>query len=343
MAASRRYPAGAPCSGAVSRRRFLARSAAGVLGLYRPVDTFAAAPLRQLGVLGVQPTFVSTPMWPAFRQGLQEAGYVEGKNLAILFRYSEGRNEGFAELARDLVRQRVDAILVYTTAAAVAAKNASATVPVIFITAIDPVGAGLAVSLARPGGNVTGNTTFSPELSAKRLEILREAIPGITRVAVLSNTGNPASTFMLQQTADAATRLGLTLTVLGVRGPEDFDPAFTTMVRQRSDALLVFADAFLLAQRDRLIKSALAIRVPQIFEARQMVEAGGLLSYGASYPDLFLHGASYVDRVLKGTKPSDLPFEQPRRFELVINRKTAAMLALSIPRTLLARADHVIE
>jgi putative tryptophan/tyrosine transport system substrate-binding protein len=343
MAASRRYPAGVPQSGAVSRRRFLARSAAGVLGLYRPVDTFAAARLRQLGVLGVQPTLVSTPLWRVFLHGLQEAGYVEGKNLAIHLRYSEGRAERFPELARDLVRQQVEVIFVYTTPAALAARDTSAAVPVIFATAIDPVGAGLAASLARPGGNVTGNTTLSPELSAKRLEILREAIPGVTKVAVLSYAGNPASALMLKQTQDAATRLGLVLNVYGVLAPEDLDGAFAAMARQRPDALVVFADAFFVAHRERVTKPALALRLPTILESRAMTEAGGLLSYGASYLALFRHGAGYVDRVLKGARPSDLPFEQARQFELVINTKTAGMLTLTIPRTLLARADHIVE
>lgn len=327
----------------VARRRF-------VIGL--PLALFAAPvavgaqPTKRvyrLGVLAIAPIFTSLPVGIALADALRELGYVEGKNLVVERRYAEGQAERFPELAAELVHLKLDAILVVTTPAAIATKAATTTVPVVFVAAIDPVGAGLAASLARPGGNVTGFTTLSPELSAKRLEVLRELLPGVTRVAVVSNTSNAASAFMLRQTDAAGRQLGMALKTYGVRGPDDLDDTFAAVARERPEALLFLADAMFFRYRDRLAHFALRARLPAVFENKEMAEAGGLVSYGANLPEMFRRAASYVDRVFRGQKPADLPFEQPGRFELAINMKTAKALGLTIPPSLLLRADHVIE
>lgn len=302
-----------------------------------------AGRVYRLGMLAIAPTFGKTAAGIAFDEGLRGLGYVEGRNLFVERRYSEGRPERWRPLAEELVGLKVDAILVFTTPAAVAARGATTTIPIVFVTAIDPVGAGLAASLARPGGNVTGLSTLSPELSAKRLAIVRELSPGVTRVGVFSNAANTASPFMLRQTEEAARQLGITLKVYGVRGPEDFDETFAAVDRERPGALLVFADAMLARYRERIAHFTVQARLPAIFENREFAEAGGLLSYGANYPEMFRRAAVYVDRVLKGHKPSELPFEQPAKFDFVINLDTARRLGLAIPASLRLQATEVIQ
>jgi putative ABC transport system substrate-binding protein len=282
-------------------------------------------------------------LWDAFFEGLREFGYIEGKNIVLEKRSSEGRSERFPEVAAELVGMKVNLIMVFTTPAALAAKRATTTIPILFVTAIDPVGTGLAVSLARPGGNVTGLTTLSPELSTKRLELIKEVVPHLSRVGVLWNAANSANSLVLQQMSDAARRLAVVLQHHEVRGPDDFTGSFVAIAQQHPDALVVPSDSLMFRHRQEITRFALDARLPSIFEPREMVVGAGLLAYGPSYPEMFRRAAFYVDRLLKGVKPADLPFEQPTKFELVINLKTAKALGLTIPPSLLARADEVIQ
>jgi putative ABC transport system substrate-binding protein len=279
----------------------------------------------------------------AFFSGLREFGYVEGQNVQIEWRNSEGHAERYPELAAELVGLKVDLIMVSTTPAALAAKAATNTIPILFIGAHDPVAAGLAASLARPGGNITGLATLFPELSTKRLELLKQLVPRLSHVAVLWNGANPANALALRQTEDAARQLGIVLRLHDVRTPEEFEPRFTAIAQQRPDALFVLGDSLTLLRRQDIARFALQARLPSSFESKESVAAGGLMSYGPSYLDMWRRAAFYVDRLLKGVKPADLPFEQPSKFQFVINMKTARSLRLTVPQSLLLQADEVIE
>ena len=279
----------------------------------------------------------------AFRQGLRDLSYIEGKNLVVEYRYAEGKEDRLPDLASDLVRLKVDVIVVGGGLATSAAKNATRTIPIVMGAASDPVGTGLVASLARPGGNVTGFTILSPELSGKRLELLMETVPGIPRVAVLSHSANPASGLMLRETQEAARSLGLQLQVLEVQGANDFDSAFGAAKKARAGALNVLSSAFFTAQRKQLVELAAKNQLPAIYHHEAFVEAGGLMFYGTSIVDLFRRAAYYVDKILKGAKPADLPVEQPTKFEFVINLKVAKQIGLTIPPNVLARADKVIK
>jgi transposase len=281
--------------------------------------------------------------WDALLDGLRERGYREGQNLVFERRFSEGNAERFPEFAAELVRLSVDCIIVTTTPAALAAKHATQTIPIVIPTAIDPVEAGLVASLARPGGNLTGLSILAPELSGKRLELLQEVMPGRTRVAVLWNAANPANALAWQETQVAARTLGLLLHSQDVRGPQDLEGAFARMAQARPEALLVLGDALLGMHRPQITAFATQQHLPSVFAERAAVVAGGLMSYGPSLPDLYRRTASYVDKLLKGTTPADLPVEQPMKCELVINMKTAQSLNLTIPPSILFQADEVIR
>jgi putative tryptophan/tyrosine transport system substrate-binding protein len=281
--------------------------------------------------------------WEALLDGLRERGYHEGRNLVFERRFSEGNAERFPEFAAELVRLRVDLIIVTTTPAALAAKHATQTIPIVIPTAIDPVEAGLVASLARPGGNLTGLSILAPELSGKRLELLQEVMPGMTRVAVLWNAANPANALAWQETQVAARTLGLLLHSQDVRGPQDLEGAFARTAQARPEALLVLGDALLGMHRPQIAAFATQQHLPSVFAERESVVAGGLMSYGPSLPDLYRRAATYVDKILKGTKPADLPVEQPLKFELVLNLKTAQALGLTIPPSVLFQADEVIK
>jgi putative tryptophan/tyrosine transport system substrate-binding protein len=281
--------------------------------------------------------------WEALLDGLRERGYHEGRNLVFERRFSEGNAERFPEFAAELVRLRVDLIIVTTTPAALAAKHATQTIPIVIPTAIDPVEAGLVASLARPGGNLTGLSILAPELSGKRLELLQEVMPGMTRVAVLWNAANPANALAWQETQVAARTLGLLLHSQDVRGPQDLAGAFARTAQARPEALLVLGDALLGMHRPQIAAFATQQHLPSVFAERESVVAGGLMSYGPSLPDLYRRAATYVDKILKGTKPADLPVEQPLKFELVLNLKTAQALGLTIPPSMLFQADEVIK
>jgi putative ABC transport system substrate-binding protein len=277
-----------------------------------------------------------------FRRGLRELGYVEGTNIAVEYRWAGFSPDRLLALASDLVRLKVDLIVAAGGPAALAAKKVAPTTPIVFAQG-DPVGTGLVSSLARPGGNATGVSLFTYGLTAKRLALLKEALPGVGRVAVLSNPADPFNAQQMKDTKDAAATLRLELHVLEVRDPLGFDQAFAVLTRDRAEALLVSADPMFFNQRERVVSLATRVRVPAIYEFREFVALGGLMSYGASIGTMYRRLASYVDKILKGAKPADLPVEQPTTFELVVNLKTAKALGLTIPPSVLARADEVIE
>ncbi len=282
-------------------------------------------------------------MYDAFFQELHEIGYIEGQNIMIERRYAEGHPERFKEFAKEMIALNADVIVTITTPAVLAIKSLTTTTPIVIPNAIDAVGAGLVASLEHPGGNVTGGTLLQAELSVKRLQLLKEMVPGLSRVALLWNAANPAYVRAWTQSQGAAQTLGVVLQRCEVRGPTDFQGVFATMARQRPDGLVVLEDALTIEHRKEIVDFALKNNLPSSFFAKEAVEAGGLISYGASWPDAFRRGAITVDKILKGAKPSDLPVEQPTKFELAINRKTAKALGLDIPVSLIATADEVIE
>ena len=282
-------------------------------------------------------------MYDSFFQGLRELGYIEGQNVTIERRYAQGHPDRFEEFAREMVKLNADVIVTITTPAVLAIKSVTKTIPIVIPNAIDAVGAGLVASLDHPGGNVTGGTLLQAELSVKRLELLKEMVPELSRVALLWNAGNPAYVRAWTQSQGAAQTLGVALQRYEVRGQTDFQSVFAAMTQQRPDALVVLEDALTIEHRKEIVDFALQNNLPSSFFAKEAVEAGGLMSYGASWPDAFRRGAKIVDKILKGAKPSDLPVEQPTKFELAINRKTAKALGLKVPVALLATADEVLE
>ncbi len=313
------------------------------LGIFAaPVASNAQQPgkIPRIGVLSPG-SLGPSPLLDAFRQGLRELGYIEGQNIAIEYRFAEAKLERLPDLAAGLVHLKVDVIFTINTPASQAAKNATKTIPIVFTYVAEP--AALVASLARPGGNVTGLTTIADELSGKRLELLREALPGVSRVAVLWHSASPTSTRVFRETEGASRQLGMRLQPLGVRGPDELQNAFKVATRERAGALIVIEDLVMSSHRTRVLDLAVRSRLPTVSQYREFAEAGGLLSYGAKLPDLFRRAATYVDKILKGAKPADLPVEQPTRFELVVNLKTAKALGLTIPQSILIRADQVIQ
>jgi putative ABC transport system substrate-binding protein len=300
-----------------------------------------AGKLPTIGFLGAA-TPSSWSQWTgAFVQRLRELGWVEGRTVVIEYRWAEGRSERAAEIAAEFVRLKVD-VIVTTGAALLAARQATSTIPIVFATASEPVGTGLVKSLARPGGNVTGLSNQQSDLATKRLELLLDVIPGLRRVAILANIGNPASLLEMPEVERAAGALGLEALTAKIRRAEDIVPAIEEL-KGRADALYVCSDFFMFTHRVRINTLALAARLPAIYGEREMTEVGGLISYGPNFPDLFRRAADYVDKILRGAKPADLPVEQPTKFDLVINLTTAKALGLTIPETFLLRTDEVIE
>ena len=278
----------------------------------------------------------------AFTQRLNELGWAEGRNVAIEYRWAEGRNERFAELVAELVRLKVDIIVTQGTPAVLAAKRATSVIPIVFPIAGNPVANGLVASLPRPGGNVTGLTNQTADLAGKRIELLREAAPGLRRLAIMANVDNPSVVLDMREVQAAARVLGLETVTSEIRRAEDIAPAFDTL-KGRADALYVAGDPLVTTNRNRIAILALGARLPTMLGNRENVDAGGLMSYGPNLPDLHRRAADFVDRILRGAKPADLPVEQPTKFDLVINLITAKALGLTLPATLLARADEVIE
>ena len=300
------------------------------------------AKLPTIGFLGAATPSAWSERVAAFLQRLRELGWIEGRTVAIEYRWAEGRPESFAEIAAEFVRLKVNAIVVAGTPAIIAAKQATLVVPIVFVGAGDPVGTGLVASLARPGGNVTGLSSQGTETVGKRLELLRELIPGLRRLAIMGNVDNPASVLEMLDVQAAARTHGLQVDQLEIRQAGDINPAFQAL-KGGADALYVPADPLVIANRIRINTFALVARLPTMYTFREYVEAAGLMAYGANFPDLFRRAADYVDKILRGAKPADIPIEQPTKFDLIINLTTAQALGLDVPATLLARADEVIE
>ena len=313
--------------------------------LAAPLAAEAQAPAKvpRIGFLSARSPTDNPYFIEAFRQGLRELGYVEGQNIAIEYRFAEGRPERLPALAAELVRLKVDVIVTGGPPAPEAAKQATGTIPIVFAVAGDPVAEGLVASLARPGGNITGLASIAPEVVGKQLELLKEVAPKVSRVAVLQNPSNQAHPLRLRQAEGAARALGVQLHIVQARTPPEIDAAFAAMRSQRAGGVLVLRDPLFLAQRTQIAALAAKSRLPAVYGLREEAEAGGLMAYGANVPLMYRRAATYVDKILKGAKPADLPVEQPTKFELVINLKTAKALGLTIPPSLLQRADEVIQ
>ena len=325
------------------RRAFLAEMAVAVMGSSIARAEQPSGKIPRVGILTPAES-AATPIFEAFRQGLRELGYVEGQNLVTESRYAEGREERLPELAAELVRLKVDVIVAPGTAAIQAAQHATRTIPIVMTGANDPAGQGLVASLAHPGGNTTGLSNLGVELPGKRLELLKETVPQSTRIAVLGNPADPAYEPARNTVTVAAQALGLHLHGVDLRSAEELDTAFAAMTRAGVDALLVLGEPQVTDRlRGRIVDLAAQSRLPAMYDWRMYVDAGGLMSYGASLIDKYQRAAEYVDKILKGAKPADLPVEQPSKFELVINLKTAQALGLTMPSTLLLQADEVIR
>jgi putative ABC transport system substrate-binding protein len=326
------------------RRTFLLAAAAWpALAWAGAVRAQAPAKIPRIGLL--------TPLSPsdavlwnqAFRFGLRDLGWVEGKNISIEYRYAEGRSDRLPDLAADLVRLKVDVIVASATSDALVARKATRAIPIVMVSAADPVASGLVESLARPGGNITGLSQMSLELSGKRLELLKEMVPKLTRVAVLWNPQGAASPVYWKEIQLPARQLGLQLHSLEVRSPNDFDQAFEDATRARAGALSIMPDPVIVANLKRIADLAARSRLPSIYQWSEFADAGGLVTYGVDRADMFRRAATFVDKILKGAKPGDLPIDRATRFELVVNLKTASALGITIPQSILLRADRVIE
>jgi putative ABC transport system substrate-binding protein len=301
-----------------------------------------AAKLPTIGFLGASTAAALGPWITTFAQRLRELGWIEGRNVVIEYRWADGRNERFAEIASEFVRLNVNVIVTQGTAPVIATRQATATIPIVFASAADPVGAGLVASPARPGGNITGLSMQSTDTAGKRVELLREVVPGLRRLAIIANMGNPGTVMEVGEVEEAARTLGLEVIMVGIRRAEDIVPAFEAL-QGRAEALFVGPESLRSTNRIRINTLALGARLPTMHGQREYVETGGLLSYGPNFPNLFRRAAEFVDKILRGTKPADIPVEQPTRFDLVVNMITAKALGLTIPETFLVRADEVIE
>jgi putative tryptophan/tyrosine transport system substrate-binding protein len=306
---------------------------------------FAAdSQIPQVPRIGILSSFADPdPQVDALKQGLRDLGWVEGQNVGIEYRYANNNLTQFPNLATELVRLKVDVLVAGGEASIRAARDATSTIPIVMANSGDPVGTGLIASLSRPGGNMTGLSLLAPDLGGKRLELLKEIVPKVSRVGILWNPTNAVKTLELTSTEVAARALGVIVTSHAVRAPKDFDRAFAAIDREHLTALITLADPLTRGHKTQLAEFAAKSRLPMIAETRDFAEAGGLMTYGASLLDLYRRAATYVDKVLKGTKPGNLPVEQPTKFELVINLKTARALGLTIPQSVLVRADEVIR
>src|SRR5215510_4401198 len=311
----------------------------GTAALETPLSALAQQPAKapRIGIID------ESPIWNPFRQGLRDLGYLEHQNIAFEYRYAGGLPDRLPWVAIELVRRPVDLIATFGTAPTLAAKQATTTIPIVMIGVGDPVGSGLVPSLARPGGNITGNTILGAEVAGKRVQLLKEILPSLSRVAFLWNPDNASHPAQLAELRVAVEALGIKLLPVSVRSPDEFGNAFAAMMRERPDAFLMTNDPFHQLNIGRIIDFLANNRLPGMFVTREVAVAGGLLSYGASLPDLFRRGAVHVHKILQGTKPADLPIEQPVKFELVVNLKTAKAMELSIPESFLLRADEAIE
>jgi len=328
----------------VDRRAFISTLAGGLLAAPFVAEAQQAGKIWRIGLLSYAASDSGgAARWKAFREQLRELGYVEGQNVFFESRWGDGQVGRLRGLAAELIDAKVDIMVTASSEAALAAKQATRSIPIVTATGGDPVKLGVVASLARPGGNVTGVFSLSNDLVGKRLEFLKQLIPRVARVAFLRHSDNRASALNLRDAESAARPLGLVVQSVGVRGPKELDAAFGAMKRERADAVIVLEATAFFPDRQRIADLALMHRLPMAAQAREYAEAGALISYGTDYLDLFRRAAMYVDKILKGAKPADLPIEQPTKFELVINLRTAKALGLTIPPSLLQRADQVIE
>ncbi len=327
----------------MERRTFMAMLTGGIVVSPLAVEAQQAGKVYRVGFLGNSSAALEANLVGPFREGLRELGYVEGRNIVIEYRWAEGKYERFPALIAELAALNVDVIVTAGTPAALAVKRTTPSIPLVMAAVGDPIGVGLVASLARPGGNVTGLSAIAPELEGKRLELLREVVPKLSHIAVLWNPDNPFHADSLKETRAAAQVLGIKAQLVGVRISEEFPAAFAAIVRERPGALLVLADRIFLHNRARIVDFGAKHRLPGVYPYRELVEAGGLMSFGPSYPGMHRRAAHYVDKILKGSKPADLPVEQPATFELIINLKAAKALGLTIQPSLLQRADELIQ
>jgi putative ABC transport system substrate-binding protein len=324
------------------RREFVALLGSTALAWPIPARAQQGGKLATIGLLGSGTAAAQSQWTAAFVQRLRELGWTEGRNVTIEYRWAEGRSERFAEFAAEFVRLKVDVILTHNTPPVIAAKQATSVIPIVFATAADPVDTGLVASLARPGSNVTGLSSQTTDLASKRIELLREVVPGLRQLAFLSQPDNPYVVFDMRQAESAARRLGLETASLEIRRAEDIAPAFEEL-KGRAEALYILPDPLLFTHRLRINTLALGARLPTMHLLREYVEASGLMSYGPNWSDQWRRAADYVDKILRGAKPADLPVEQPTKFDLIINLTTAKVLGLTVPDKLLALANEVIE
>ena len=327
----------------ISRRALLGALAGSLLAAPLAAEAQQAGKVWRIGYLDQGSADRNKPYLEAFQQGLRDLGWVAGKNVVFEARFAEGKTDRLPALAAELVRLKVELIATSSTPAALAAKQATTTIPIVMGFAADPVGSGIVRSLARPGGNITGWTHQGLELRAKYLELLKEAVPEATRFGVLWNPANPVHQSSMEVIEAAARRLKVDLYPVGVREPKDLESAFSSLAAKRAEALVVYPDGMFQSQTSLIVTLAAQRRFPAIYGIRAYIDAGGLMTYGTNLSDMFRLGASFADKILKGAKPADLPVEQPTKFELVINLKTAKALGLTIPPSLLARADQVIQ
>ena len=326
----------------MNRRELIALFGGAAMTWPLAVHAQQRAKVPTIGYLGQSTPSTENQRLGAFVQRLRELRWIEGHTVAIEVRWAEGRADRAAEIAAEFVRLKVDVIVTSGTPQVAAAKQATAVIPIVFAVAGDPVGTGLVASLARPGGNVTGLSVLATDLPGKRIELLREAVPGLRRLAIMGNAGNPVIVLEMAQFQAAASMLGLETAMLDIRRAEDIGPAFETL-KGRAEALYVCQDLLTVTNRIRINTLALGARLPAMLASREQVEAGGLMSYGPNFLDLFRRAGDYVDKILRGAKPAELPVEQPTKFDLVINVTTAKVLGISMPSTLIARADEVME
>ena len=327
----------------MDRRTFIGVVAGRLLAVPLAAEAQPAGRVYRIGFLGNSMAALEANLVGPFREGLRDLGYVEGRNVLIEYRWAEGKYDRFPALIGELLALKVAVIVTAGTPATLAVKKATTSVPLVMLAVGDPVGTGIVPSLSHPGGNITGLTAISTEMDAKRLELLREVVPSVSYIALLWNAGSPLQVLAEKQVQAAAQVLRMRVLSLGVKTEEEIKSALAVMARERSDALLVLADRLLLHHRALIMDFATRHRLPGVHAYRELVEAGGLMSFGPSYADMHKRAAYFVDRILKGAKPGDLPVERPLTFELVINLKTAKALGLTIPPSLLQRADQVIE
>ena len=327
----------------MDRRAFISGITGGLLAAPLVAEAQQAGRTYRIGFLGPAAERVYTDSLLSLRTGLRERGYVEGKNIVFEYRFAEDKYERLPDLAAELVRDKVDVIVVHSTPGTRAAKQATRTIPIVMVNVADPLGAGLVASLARPDGNTTGVSNIDVGLAAKRLELLKEVLPKLSLVGVLRNPSNPSGEPQFKETQAAARSLGIKIQLFDVQDRKELESAFSVMAKARADAFTVMGDPLVLSQQKSIANLATTKRLPSVFPRNENVEAGGLMSYGPTFADQFRQAATYVDKIFKGEKPGDLPVENPTRMYLVINLKTAKALGLTIPPSLLGRADQIIE